>query len=81
VAASTEYEENNLTLQVNCNIAPPKAPQISAPVVSAGGIQPPNTGDGGMVASDSGAGWQMWFVLAGAMTGSVLYVANRLVRR
>ena len=46
IAASTEYEANSLTVQVNCKTGNPTPPQIS--VAAPASIQPPKTGDGGL---------------------------------
>jgi hypothetical protein len=53
LSASTEFLTSSLILQVNCNIAQPSAPPISA---APGGtaIQPPRTGDGGLVEENAG---------------------------
>ena len=54
LSASTEFLTSSLILQVNCNITQPSAPPISA--APGGTIQPPRTGDGGMLAGGSNGG-------------------------
>jgi hypothetical protein len=79
ITGSTEFLTSSLILQVNCNTANPSAPPISlAP--AGGGIRPPNTGDGGLAASDGGANVPILLVGSMAVVTTCLYAARRLVR-
>ena len=79
LSASTEFLTSSLILQVNCNITQPSAPPISA---APGGtaIQPPRTGDGGLM-DDNAGGLPVALVAAAvAASGGLLLAGRRLSR-
>jgi hypothetical protein len=79
LSASTEFLTSSLILQVNCNIAQPSAPPISAAPGSTA-IQPPRTGDGGMM-DDNAGGLPVALVAAAvAASGGLLLAGRRLSR-
>jgi len=77
LSASTEFLTSSLILQVNCNIAQPSAPPIS--VAGPGTIQPPRTGDGGLVESNS-SGLPLAFAAAALAGLGFLFASRRMSR-
>jgi hypothetical protein len=78
LSASTEFLTSSLILQVNCNITQPSAPPISA---APGGtaIQPPRTGDGGLI-DDNAGGPPVAFAAAALASLGFLFASRRVSR-
>ncbi len=78
LSASTEFLTSSLILQVNCNITQPSAPPISA--AGPGTIQPPRTGDGGLVESNT-SGLPVAFAAAALAGLGFLFVSRRVISK